>query len=82
MDLERSNPISETIVFDEAFPSDDDADDPALDAMSGIGCSLLAGGMAETGADDGNPDELAVVVIAAAVVDELLFTISLRFNAS
>ena len=84
MVLERSSPISETMVFDEALPSDDEAEDPALDAMSGMGVSLLAGGgIAETGADVGNPeDETMDDDDDAALLVDVVVVISLRFNAS
>ena len=85
MVLERSSPISETMVFDEALPSDDEAEEPALDAMSGMGVSLLAGGgIAETGADVGNPEDETMDDDDddAALLVDVVVVISLRFNAS
>ena len=90
MVLERSSPIRETMALE--LPSDDAwAGDPALDAISGIGISLLLTGAAVgTGAEVGKPDDddaeadvVVVVVVVVEVADEeLLFNISLRFNAS
>ena len=80
MVLERSNPMSETIALDDGFPSDDDAEDPALDAMSGIGVSAHTGGMAETGAEAGKPEadilgadvDVVVTEVDVDIKEELL----------
>ena len=73
--------MSETIVLLEAgFPSDEEAEEPALEAIKGMGVSLATGGMAETGADDGKPEHDADVDDGEE--ERLLLSISLRLRAS
>ena len=81
MVFERSSPMSETIVLLEAgFPSDEEAEEPALEAIKGMGVSLATGGMAETGADDGKPEHDADVDDGEE--ERLLLSISLRLRVS
>lgn len=70
MDLERSRPMSDTMVLDDGLPSEEEAEDPALDAISGIGVSAQTGGMADTGAEVGNPEEDKVGVVAEPAEEE------------
>ena len=63
--------MRETMVLDDGFPREDAAEDPALDgAISGIGVSAQTGGMAQTGADEGKPDDDKVGVDVDAEVEE------------